>query len=175
MAAIARTVPTPAERFTAKTKPGPWSLRRDCPGPCRLWDGAINEDGYGHFWLAGRTVKAHRAAVALADGTPVPAHLDVDHRCRRRACVSRAHLEPVTHRENVLRSSNHVAARAAVTHCPARHAYDAANTIRAKNGTRKCRACKNAAARARRAEAREQQTAPVITLPTHRIPERTAA
>ncbi|MFF5142548.1 HNH endonuclease [Streptomyces sp. NPDC013157] len=175
MAPIARTVPTPADRFHAKTKPGPWSLRRDCPGTCRLWDGAINEDGYGHFWLDGRTVKAHRAAVALADGAPVPANLDVDHRCRRRACVNRAHLEPVTHRENVLRSSNHVAARAAVTHCPARHAYDEANTIRAANGTRKCRACKNARARARRAEARIEQAAPVIPLPTHRIRERTAA
>ena len=166
--------PTPAQRFAAKVNfHGPIPLMRGVYGRCHLWDGAINEDGYGHFWLDGHTVKAHRVAVALADGTPVPAHLDVDHRCRRRACVNRAHLEPVTHRENVLRSSNHVAQRAAVTHCPADHAYDDANTIRAKNGTRKCRACKNARARARRVE--QVTTATVITLPTHRIPERTAA
>ncbi|MFD4880034.1 hypothetical protein ACFWOB_42650 [Streptomyces sp. NPDC058420] len=71
----------------------------------------------------------------------------------------------------MLRSSNHVAQRAAVTHCPADHAYNDANTIRAKNGTRKCRACKNA--RARRVE--QVTTATVIPLHIHRTPERTAA
>ncbi|APD18791.1 HNH endonuclease [Streptomyces phage Raleigh] len=156
--------PTPAARFAAKVNPtGPWSLRRDCPGPCHLWDGAQNEKGYGTFWVAGRTVKAHRYAYEQHLG-PIPAGLEVDHRCRRRECVAPGHLEAVTHRVNVLRSTNHVAQRAAVTHCPAGHAYDQPNTIRAKDGTRKCRACKNAAARAARARAREARLAPVAPL-----------
>ncbi|QCX77650.1 hypothetical protein C9F11_20075 [Streptomyces sp. YIM 121038] len=167
---------TPAQRFAAKVNPaGPWSLRRDCPGPCHLWDGSQNEKGYGTFWHD-RTVKAHRYAYEQANG-PIPNGLEVDHRCRRRACVAPDHLEAVTHRTNILRSTNHVAQRAAVTHCPANHAYDQANTIHAKNGTRKCRACKNASARAARARARETRLAPVepIRLRTAPTPERTAA
>ncbi|MGW0756151.1 HNH endonuclease signature motif containing protein [Streptomyces sp. NPDC002814] len=153
--------PTPAERFADKVNTaGPWSLRRDCPGPCHLWDGAQNEKGYGTFWADGRTVKAHRYAYEQQNG-PIPAGLEVDHRCRRRACVAPGHLDAVTHRTNILRSANHVAARAAVTHCPAGHAYDQANTIRAANGTRKCRACKNASARAARAAKREARLATV--------------
>lgn len=161
--------PTPAERFADKVNTtGPWSLRRDCPGPCHLWDGAQNEKGYGTFWVDGRTVKAHRYAYEQQNG-PIPAGLEVDHRCRRRACVAPGHLDAVTHRTNILRSANHVAARAAVTHCPADHPYDQANTIRAANGTRKCRACKNASARAARAAKREARLATV-----HPIRRRTA-
>ncbi|WP_275463353.1 HNH endonuclease signature motif containing protein [Streptomyces noursei] len=167
--------PTPTERFTAKvTTSGPWSLRRHCPGSCHLWTGATNERGYGAVWINGRTVKAHRYAYEQANG-PIPAGLEIDHRCRRRECVNPDHLDAVTHRVNILRSTNHVARRAAVTHCPAGHPYDQANTIRAKNGTRKCRACKNASARAARARAREGRLAVVEPIrPTPRILERAA-
>lgn len=172
---MARTLAA-AERFAAKVNTaGPLSLIRGVLGPCHLWTGSSNGKGYGTFWLDGRTVKAHRAAVELADGQPIPNGLEVDHRCRNRACVRRSHLDPVTHRVNILRSTNHVAARAAVTHCPAGHAYDEANTYRAPNGTRKCRACKRTAARARRAAAREQQLAPITPITTATTPERQAA
>ncbi|KAA6215127.1 HNH endonuclease [Streptomyces albofaciens JCM 4342] len=167
--------PTPAARFAAKvTTAGPWSLRRDCPGPCHLWAGATNEKGYGSFWVDGHTVKAHRYAYEQAHG-PIPTGLEVDHRCRRRECVAPAHLDAVTHRTNILRSTNHVAARAAVTHCPAGHPYDQANTVRAKNGTRKCRTCKNASARAARAAKREAPLASVTPIrPTAPTLERAA-
>ncbi|MFE0877291.1 HNH endonuclease signature motif containing protein [Streptomyces smyrnaeus] len=155
-----------AERFTAKVTPcGPISLYRDARGPCHLWTGATSETGYGRYWHQGRAVRAHRYAYEQANG-PIPDGLDVDHICRRRACVNPAHLRAVTHRENVLASSNHVARRARVTHCPAGHAYDAANTYRAPNGTRKCRACKREGARAKRAVEREQQLAPVAPIRT---------
>ncbi|MFE7017638.1 HNH endonuclease [Streptomyces sp. NPDC057651] len=157
--------PTPAERFAAKVNTaGPLSLIRGVHGHCHVWTAGTNDKGYGTFSLAGRTVMAYRYAVEQADGRPIAPGLDVDHRCRNRACVRRSHLEPVTHRVNILRSTNHVARRAAVTHCPARHPYDDANTYRAKNGTRKCRACRRAQNRARRTAAREQQLAPVAPL-----------
>ncbi|MGW7197244.1 HNH endonuclease signature motif containing protein [Streptomyces chryseus] len=140
-----------AQRFAAKVNPhGPIPLIRGVLGRCHVWTGRPTEKGYGRFSLNGRPVRAHRYAVEQADGCPVPADLDVDHLCRNRLCVRRSHLEAVPHRINVLRSTNHVAARARVTHCPAGHAYDERNTYRAPNGTRKCRACKNAQARARR-------------------------
>jgi hypothetical protein len=163
--------PTPAERFAKFTNPaGPVPLIRGAHGRCHQWTGSTNEKGYGTFWVDGRTVRAHRYAVGLADGKPVPADLDVDHRCRNRACVRRSHLRVVTHRENILASTNHVARRAAVTHCPASHAYDEANTIRARNGTRKCRACKNARSRATRAAQRAAQLAPVEHLTSRTTP-----
>ncbi|MFD8005725.1 HNH endonuclease [Streptomyces mirabilis] len=161
---------TPAERFAEKVNTaGPLSLIRGVLGPCHLWDGSTNEKGYGTFWCDGRTVKAHRYAYEQANG-PIPTGLEVDHRCRRRACVARGHLEAVTHRTNILRSTNHVAARAAVTHCPAGHPYDQANTIRAKNGTRKCRTCKNVSARASRAAKREARLATVEPIRPRTVP-----
>jgi hypothetical protein len=164
---------TPASRFAAKIALGPLSLRHGAPGPCHLWTGAQTEKGYGSFWADGRTVKAHRYAYELYVG-PIPAGLDVDHICRRRACVNPRHLRAVTHRDNILASTNHVARRAARTHCPAGHPYDDTHTYRAPNGTRKCRTCKAAAARARRAADREPQLATLHTL-TITTPERQAA
>ncbi|MEV5133568.1 HNH endonuclease [Streptomyces sp. NPDC053705] len=167
--------PTPAERFAAKVNTaGPIPLIRGVHGRCHLWTGGANEKGYGTFYVAGRTVKAYRFAVEQADGRPITPGLEVDHRCRNRACVRRSHLEAVTHRVNILRSTNHVARLAAVTHCPAGHPYDDANTYRAPNNTRKCRACKREKSRARRAATREQTLATVTTLTAH-SPERQAA
>ncbi|MET8399599.1 HNH endonuclease signature motif containing protein [Streptomyces sp900116325] len=148
------TAATAAERFTDKVNTaGPHSLRKGAPGRCHLWTGRPNAKGYGRFWTAGRYVKAHRFAYEQTLG-PIPAGLEVDHRCRTRACVNPAHLEAVTHRENVLRSSNVAAIRAARTHCIAGHKFDTANTRIRTNGTRQCRACHNG----RRRAPRTQQT-----------------
>ncbi|MGI5450558.1 HNH endonuclease signature motif containing protein [Streptomyces sp. CA-243310] len=153
----------PAERFAAKVNPaGPLPLIRGVIGPCHLWEGSTNAAGYGTFW-AGQSVKAHRFAYEQARG-PIPTGLELDHRCRQRACVRVSHLDAVTHRVNILRSSNHVAHRAAVTQCPAGHPYDAANTYRAPNGTRKCRACNATRTRNTRAIKREAQLAAVTPL-----------
>ncbi|QHF97916.1 HNH endonuclease [Streptomyces sp. NHF165] len=166
---------SPADRFRTKVDTsGPISLVRGVLGPCHQWTGSTNAGGYGTFW-AGRTVKAHRFAYERVLG-PIPDGLDVDHLCRNRACVRPSHLRAVTHRENILASANHVARRARVTACPAGHAYDEANTYRAPNGTRKCRACKRDRTRALRAEQRDAQLAPVEPIrPRTTTPERTAA
>lgn len=149
---------TPAWRYWSKVAfDGPVPLVRGVTGCCHEWDAARNEKGYGTFWLH-RTVKAYRYAYEIALG-PIPAGLDVDHRCRNRACVRPSHLRAVTHRVNLLASTNHAALRAAQTHCKRGHIFDAINTIRAKNGTRKCRTCKRAADRAARTTNPERQAA----------------
>jgi HNH endonuclease len=79
---------------------------------------------------------------------PVPEGLELDHLCRNRACVNPAHLEPVSHRENVLRGASFAAINAVKTHCiHDGHPFDDVNTIVRPEGRRGCRACMNAAQR----------------------------
>lgn len=47
---------------------------------------------------------AHKVQWETVHG-PVPDGLELDHLCRQRDCVNPAHLEPVTHAENMRRSS----------------------------------------------------------------------
>jgi hypothetical protein len=68
----------------------------------------------------------------------------VDHLCRNRACINPAHLEPVTHAENLRRGLG----GRLTTHCPQGHPYSPENTyippLPNKQG-RQCRICKRAA------------------------------
>jgi hypothetical protein len=57
--------------------------------------------------------------------------------------VNPDHLEPVTHRENMVRGEG-IGGRARWTHCSRGHEYTPETTMRAKNGTRRCRVCFNA-------------------------------
>ena len=71
--------------------------------PCWAWAAAINDNGYARFWDKDRTVNAHAWAYRQFVGA-VPAGLQLDHLCENRWCVNPHHLEPVTQRENLLRS-----------------------------------------------------------------------
>jgi hypothetical protein len=75
---------------------------------CWLWSRHLNTDGYGQ--KGDRRVMRHAHIVywERANG-PVPDGLELDHLCRQRSCVNPAHLEPVTHLENIRRG---IAARA---------------------------------------------------------------
>lgn len=71
----------------------------------------------------------------------VPNGLELDHLCRVRNCVNPSHLEPITHRENVLRGKTIAAARAAQTHCVNGHPLSGENLFRQHSGGRRCRTC----------------------------------
>ena len=88
---------------------------------CWRWNASITPNGYGQFFDDGRLVAAHRVALELATGEPVPDDLDVDHTCHNgvtscpggpsclhRRCCNPAHLEAVTHAENVRRGHRFV-------------------------------------------------------------------
>ena len=97
---------------------------------------------------------SHRLAYELEIG-PIPAGLEIDHLCRVRNCVNPAHLEPVTHAENIRRGTGPLAENARKTECVHGHPLEGANLyVRPGDGHRQCRACntaRSAAWRARRA------------------------
>lgn len=110
---------------------------------CWIWQRCLTPLGYGHTTQSLGGGFAHRLAWEVVNG-PIPPGLTIDHLCRNRACVNPAHLEPVTHRENVLRSPLALAAiNARKTHCKRGHEFTPENTYRVNAGRhRACRTCR---------------------------------
>ena len=73
--------------------------------PCWIWQGGKTGDGrYGRAKYDGRMRPAHHIFL-LQDGVEIPEGYEPDHLCRVTLCVNPAHLEVVTRKENVRRSS----------------------------------------------------------------------
>lgn len=124
------------DRFWSKIVAGP-----DC---CWIWTGSTAESGgYGRFRLDGRMHRAHRIAYQSLRG-PIPPGSELDHLCRVTCCVNPDHLEPVTPRENVLRSRSVAADKARQTHCIYGHEFTEENIYRppSRPNSRYCRACR---------------------------------
>ena len=133
------------ERFWKKVAYGPVPASRPDLGPCWLWVGAKNANGYGKWGNGKQTQYVHVAAYEAAIG-PVPGGLELDHLCRVRHCCNPVHLEPVTHQENITRgdAGKYLSVR---THCPKGHEYTKENTeLRVRNGSthKRCRTCSRA-------------------------------
>jgi hypothetical protein len=132
---------------------------------CLVFMGCRNSEGYGRITEgghAGRIVYAHRVAWELVHG-PIPEGLLVLHTCDNPPCCNPAHLRVGTHLENIQemydrKRDNGVTARnRGKTHCPNGHPYDM--VINRKRGPeRKCRVCKNEAAREYRRRKRDTTT-----------------
>jgi hypothetical protein len=123
------------------------------PDECWPWRGAQGAGGYGTIRRAGGgNAPAHRIAYELFVG-PIPVGLDIDHTCHdpetcaggdgcpHRGCVNPAHLEPLTHRENVLRGNTIGRINAAKTHCKRGHPLSGDNLYLRPDGGRQCKAC----------------------------------
>lgn len=109
------------------------------PSGCWEWTGGRDGAGYGRLRIGKEFYGAHRAAYEMIRG-PIPDGLSLDHLCRNPLCVNPAHLEPVTHQENVKRGKH-----PSRTHCLHGHERTPENTYVIKRGNgrvmKNCRVC----------------------------------
>jgi len=103
---------------------------------CRLWGGRLDRDGYPLATIAGSSVRLHRYLYIERHG-PIPEGMEVEHRCRRRNCLSDAHHTLLTRSQQEYRKSW----KSRVHHkfCDAGH--DEMNAMVLETGGRVCRIC----------------------------------
>lgn len=99
---------------------------------CVPWPGKLGPDGYGQHRMIWKALGRHHPGRGW----------DLDHLCRNRSCVNPAHLELISHRENVLRGNTIMAAKVAQTHCKHGHPLSGDNLYIRPTGRRECRACR---------------------------------
>lgn len=105
---------------------------------CWLWTGRTDKrDGRAIIWRGKSPVSAQRAVYEDNVG-PIPDGKELDHMCRRPACVAPHHAEPVTREENEKRKSWKYRARR--TTCPKGHDLKL-NAATTPEGGRVCRQC----------------------------------
>lgn len=121
-----------------------WSKVEKTDG-CWLWKASKSPLGYGRFWIPSehQVRPAYRYAYELLKES-VPMGKELDHLCRNRACVNPDHMEPVTHRENIMRGDSPKALGWGKSTCPKGHPLVEGNLApyELKLGHRKCLTCK---------------------------------
>lgn len=129
---------------------------------CRFWPGAKQKRGYGTVGYQGKRWLVHKLLYEHFIGL-VPEGMELDHLCRNPPCAELTHLEPVTHRENMLRGVSFGAVNARKTACPFGHPYAGDNLHRGSDGYRECRTCHRDKERERRRTLAAQGVRRVLT------------
>lgn len=116
---------------------------------CLVFQGATSK-GYGVVRVDGRLRQAHQVVWEYVHG-PVPGGQELDHLCGVRGCSSPNHLEPVSHRTNLLRGPQRTAVAHRTNTCINGHDLRDTALVRT-DGRRTCGVCRNAKRRKRREE-----------------------
>lgn len=135
------------ERFWLKVnKDGPIPEHKPELGPCWVWIGRKNPDGYGMINVDCKIKLAHNISLILA-GIEINYNLVRDHICKNTSCVNPSHIEQVTSKENTLRGSGPSAINARMKCCKYGHKF---SIVRRKQSIRRmCKVCKARKARER--------------------------
>lgn len=132
-----------------------WERVRQTSDGCWEWTGPVNRLNYGMIFALNQKWSTHRFAYEMLVGRIDPAteldHLchtrhrscDAGNSCLHRRCCNPAHLEPVTHEENMRRSRRPLCRSG-------RHELAGYNLIPSSDGKRRCRPCSNEMARKRK-------------------------
>jgi hypothetical protein len=126
------------ERFWLKVRINPIT-------GCWPWVAARGTTGgYAQYKHDGSMKYAHKVAYEVLVGEVPPETPDLDHLCEVRHCVNPDHLEPVTHKENVMRGQGWAPILAARRYCQNGHEFTADNIYidPRRSGTRACRQCR---------------------------------
>lgn len=112
------------------------------PGACHPWTRAKTPRGYGAVTWHNRSQRAHRMAWIITYG-PIPAGLNVLHRCDNPPCCNSAHLFLGTAADNNadMRAKGRWK-RKPRTHCINGHEYVPGNTYWDSDGRRRCVSCR---------------------------------
>lgn len=122
-------------------------------GGCLIWQGPLDKDGYGSFYLRRINRRAHRVAWFSAHGD-LPEGMVVNHVCRNRACVNPQHLQAISATESALRDTTSLGyINSQKTMCPMGHPYDVTY-----GKQRYCSICERAKQRRLRAKWRSEDT-----------------
>jgi hypothetical protein len=75
------------------------------PSDCWIWQGSINPQGYGLFFIGDKILGAHRVAWIISHNKPIPKFINnrktvIRHLCGNRSCVNPNHLEIGTYTDN---------------------------------------------------------------------------
>ena len=124
---------------------------------CWTWK-ASSARGYGKVSWKGKAVHTHRLMYSWAVG-PIPHYIpggmELDHLCKNKICCNPSHLELVTPKINIARSTGVCGLNANKTHCKRGHLLEGGNLIpQLASRRRECVTCHNARQRAYHAKKR---------------------
>jgi hypothetical protein len=130
-------------------KAGPVPAHKPELGPCWLWLGSKDADGYGIWRICGKQWRVARFIYEM-EKAPIPNDFVLNYLCDNPTCVNPDHLEPVTCRENSLRGNSIQASNARKTDCKRGHSLSGDNLQpeALMRGVRLCVACSKLRARA---------------------------
>ena len=121
--------------------------KRDTKTNCWVWIRSVKHFPSGDYGairdsLGKRTTRAHSLIYQIVFG-PIPKGLELDHKCKNTLCVNPLHLEPVTHKVNLLRGNSPAAINYRKKNCIRGHN----NWMIRPNGDRLCKTCNDEASR----------------------------